>query len=168
MSTLVESSTGSEAARVHLYCRETLPAPVEKRPDDVTSRLSTLEQTGVVKSYERHTWPTRVPLAECSDDLRETYLEFSVWAATTDRLLTPFFTVRECYLPGEPERTDWIALPALCLAIYRGDTLEAVYPHRDESDYWTVEDALDHLERAAIEPSSRDQPTTAGSSVLSA
>lgn len=131
--------------RVELYERSELPPPAEQQVDAVHSRLVALAEQGDVESVDRSEWVKKTPLDGCDPDLRDTYLSFTNWARETGTRLTPFFQTRECFTPDEEDYTDWLVLPAFCLAIYEGDSLSAVYPHADETETQTVQDGVQTL-----------------------
>jgi len=146
MDEQITFGTTERSVRAVLYKREELPEPVATRVAAVEQQLEAVAKRGNIESVEVRTWCSREPLQECSDSLQNVYSEFALWAATTGRSLTPFFSIRRCYTTGKTERCDWLVLPALCLALYEDDTLRAVYPHLEKSGYRTVEDGLAFLE----------------------
>lgn len=130
------------SVRVVLYERSELPPPAEERADSVHDRLRALADGGDVGAVERAAWAKRVPVGDCEGDLRDRYLTFTAWADRHDVRLTPFFQTRECFSPEEGGWADWLVLPAFCLAVYRGESVAAVYPHADGAETRTVEDGL--------------------------
>ena len=136
--------------RVVLYTRNELPPPAEEQCELVYSRLQELAD---VSDIERTEWDKRTPVDGCDTDLRDTYLAFTNWASETGRELTPFFRTRECYTPEQERHTDWLVMPALCLAVYDDGNLTAVYPHTDGTETKTVEDGVDELERRSHDSS---------------
>ena len=134
---------------VRLYVRESLPTPAAQRAGTVSERLETLATTGVVASVEEVTWPNRVP-GDVPSDPRAVFHQVSGWAAEHGVELSPFFSTRECYRPGDTDRTDWLVLPALCLLVHEDGDPVAVYPHRKGDTVRTVEDGLDALAEGAV------------------
>lgn len=132
--------------RAVLYSRKELPPPAASRITSVEHRLESLGEEANIEFVGTRTWCNRAPLHHCERSVRELFTEFSLWAESTGRSLTPFFSVRECYSTGETNREDWVVLPTLCLAVYEGERLRAVYPHRTESSSFTVDDGLGLLE----------------------
>jgi len=139
-----------------LYERRELPPPATERVTAVYERLESLVDAGHIDSVSREEWVKRTPLDDCDDDIRDTYLSFTSWANRRGGRLTPFFQTRKCFTPAEGEHTDWLVLPAFCLAVYGDDGVSAVYPHADDSDTHTVEDGLQAL------LTETDEETTAG------
>jgi hypothetical protein len=54
------------------------------------------------------------------------------------------------------ERGDRLVLPALCVAIYRNETLQTVYPHSTPQGSRTVLDCLDAIETVETDPDPDD------------
>lgn len=137
--------------RVELYVRDELPPPANQQSAEIRTRLQRLDREGVIKELLARKWPSRTPLAGVSPRIRDVYLSFTQWEATGELSLRPFFGTRECFSPREGERTDWLVLPAICLAVYVDDSLEMVYPHSAETGSCTVEDGVTWLERHLLD-----------------
>jgi hypothetical protein len=136
---------------VELHVRSELPSPAEAQAEQVYERLAVLSGQGAIDGLERTTWPNRTPTGSPEGDLRDTYLRFQEWAERNGHSLSPFFQTRECYTPDCDGWADWLVTPALCLAVYEGDSVTAIYPHADGQKTRTVQDGLDALERALSE-----------------
>lgn len=151
--------------RARLHVRETLPDPVRGGRKRVTDRLSELVAAGALGEYDVVTWDKRVP-ADGSGDTgtRDVYLAFEAWAQERDVELSPFFETRECYSRETGERGTWVVLPALCLSIYEGSELVAVYPHRDGDTSRSVWTGIESLENGAETERTTDEgdPLLAG------
>ena len=143
MTTESHDRGGSRTAT--LYVREGLPTPTRQRAAAVSRRLGGLAAADVVDAVDERTWPKRIPAEGTASGLRGTYRRFADWADDAGVDLRPFFHTRECYVTGETDRTDWLVLPALCLAVSEGDDIVAVYPHRDGDEVRTVEDGIESL-----------------------
>jgi len=137
--------------RIELYVRDELPPPATSQSVEIQNRLQRLDREGVLGELLCRRWPNRTPLAGVNPSIRNKYLAFTQWEAASELSLRPFFGVRECFSLREGERTDWLVLPAFCLAVYVDDTLEMVYPHNSETGSCTVEDGLAWLERHLLE-----------------
>lgn len=133
--------------RVELFVRDELPPPAIRQSEEIHDRLRRLEHDGAISEVTTRRWPSRTPLAGVSPMIRDRYLRFTQLVADGKLSLRPFFGVRECFSPKEGERTEWLVLPAFCLAVSVDDTLEMVYPHSSEMGNCTVEDGVDWLER---------------------
>jgi hypothetical protein len=136
---------------VEFHARSELPPPAEHRAAQVYEGLTVLAGEGALDGLDRSTWPDRTPVEDPRPELRDAYLAFTEWAKTHGHSLTPFFQTRECYTPEYGGWTNWLVLPALCLAIHEGDELRAVYPHTDDGRTYTVQDGLELLERSLLE-----------------
>lgn len=144
-----------------LYQRTELPPPAVERADYVAERLEDIAERSHIDEVIREEWDKREPLHDCDEDLRDAYLSFQSWADERGVRLTPFFQTRECYSPDEEAHTDWLVVPAFCLAVYDEDGVAAVYPHADDAGTMTVEDGLqallsDGVEGASVEPAAAD------------
>jgi hypothetical protein len=146
---------------VVLYERSELPPPAAQRATAVCERLESFADGGHIDGVTREQWVKRMPLGDADEDLRDTYLRFTSWADENGVRLTPYFQIRQCFTPEAGEHTDWLVMPAFCLAVYDDDGVSAVYPHTDDSGAQTVEDGLQALlgETAgdtAVEPQAAD------------
>ncbi|WP_340102076.1 HTH domain-containing protein [Salinibaculum salinum] len=142
----MHSNKREGSIEVVLYERTELPPPAAERADCVHDRLVELEENGHVDAVTREEWVKRTPVEDCDDELRDTYLSFESWADEEGVRLTPFFQTRECFSSAAGEHTDWLVMPAFCLAVYDGDDVSAIYPHNDDEDgAKTVEDGLQAL-----------------------
>lgn len=138
-----------EATRAELFVRGDLPAPVQRRQENVVSRLDALVASGALDEYSVSSWAKRVPFdadADAGRTERDRFSQFDEWARATGVRLTPFFDARECYSWTTGERRTELVLPAVCLALYDGDDLVCVVPCADESDSVSVTDCLDRLD----------------------
>lgn len=139
--------------RIEFFVRTELPKPAEDQSALLGRRLERLDDRDVAVDVTRREWPERVPVGDCDGWIRDTYLAFTDWADRNGTELTPFFSTRECYTPDRETYTDWLVLPAFCLAVYEDGELNTVYPHKDGTETRTVEDAIDALERELVETS---------------
>jgi len=145
---------------VELYTREELPPPAVEQSEAIYERLENLTHRDGVEEINQETWVKRTPVQGCTDAVRDTYLAMTEWASNADVALDPFFQTRECYSATEEGWTDWIVLPAICLAIYEDGDLSAVYPHRDGAETRTVADGVQQLERSVLD-SAEQSPVVA-------
>lgn len=140
-----------EGVRVELYARSSLPSVAQRRRETVERRLDELVDAGHVGALETETWNKKVPLDEPSFE-RDRYAEFEQWAGDVGVSLVPFFDTRDCYSMDTGERGDRLVLPAICLAIYRDETLQTVYPHSTPQGSRTVLDCLNAIETVETDP----------------
>jgi hypothetical protein len=136
---------------VEFHVRSELPPPAEHRATQVYEGLTVLAAEGALDRLDRSTWPNRMPVEDPRPELRDAYLAYTRFAETQDKSLAPFFQTRECYTPEYGGWTDWLVLPAMCLAVYENDELAAVYPHTDGQETYTVQEGLELLERSLLE-----------------
>ncbi len=129
--------------RAVLFVREELAPPARERVRSVERRLDDLEARGTLEAVDVAHWAKRVPVAECANGTRETYLNFEAWATDAGARLTPSFQTRECYTRDGSGTTDWLVVPTMCLAVYEAGDLAAVYPHARGDETATVEDGLE-------------------------
>ncbi|MFB6179505.1 MAG: HTH domain-containing protein [Halorientalis sp.] len=149
----------STGTRVELYARKTLPKVATKRRDEVATRLNELASAGHVSQVEIHSWNKKVPhdVACHEQTLYETFTE---WADEVGVDLAPFFDTRNCYSMETGDRGDRLVLPALCLAVYRDDTLQSVYPHSTNDGSRSVMDCLRAIESARRHAPDQSSETT--------
>jgi hypothetical protein len=140
------SADGStDGTRVELYARSSLPTVATRRRDEIAGRLKELAETEHVSQVAIHNWQKKVPLAKSSREL-ELHETFETWAEEVGVSLGPFFETRECYAMDTGEKGERLVMPALCLAVYREDRLQSVYPHSTNDGARTVMDCLNAIE----------------------
>lgn len=141
----MDTINNEKIGRAVLFERRELPPPARDQANCIHSTLQTLAADGEIGGVERAEWVKRTPIEEFDSDLRDTYLSLQAWADREGVRLTPFFQTRECFSPEAGERTDWLVLPAFCLALYGDEGVTAVYPHSDGGETKTVCDGLQAL-----------------------
>ncbi len=140
----------TDRSRTHavVYLRSLAPSVIDETRDHL-SRLESLVEEGSLLGYEVELWGDAIscdPTYPAGRELCETVERFERWAEDRGCSLEPGFSRGEiCSLVSE-ETHDVIRPPMVCLAVYEGETLAAVYPHRDGSTR-TVADGLADLER---------------------
>lgn len=142
---------GESAPRVRLFAQGFAPNGAEGVPASIYDRLRRLEAEGVIDDCEVEVWGRKVPRRLGDDrpaiatDLLDRIDEFRAWADRTGASLDRCFhesTVRS-ELTDEV-RTE-VRLPVVCLAVYDGDDLTAVFPHAEAGEEYTVADGLEAL-----------------------
>ena len=73
-------------------------------------------------------------------DMSDTVAEFRQWADMNGYTLQPAFEWRSAGSADAGERQ--IVTPLITLALYRGERLEAVYPHVDGNEVNTIHDGV--------------------------
>lgn len=150
-----------EGIRVELFARSSLPTVAQRRRATVEQRLEELVDVGHVDELASTTWAKKVPLGEPSAEHRQ-YEAFTAWADDIGVSLHPFFDTRDCYSMETGERGEWLVLPALCIAIYRDDRLQTVYPHSTPRGSRTVLDCLTAIETVDAAPRDFEREVTDG------
>ncbi|QCC49963.1 HTH domain-containing protein [Halapricum salinum] len=119
-----ETTRGGQR-RVELVVRDDLPEPVESRLERLSARLDQLVAASEIDSYARYRWSKH----QSFDAAESRYVSFREWARDAGVQLSPGFDSRACYsmVTGECEQS--LVVPVVCLAVYDGDEIEAVYPH---------------------------------------
>ncbi|MHB9286346.1 HTH domain-containing protein [Halobacteriales archaeon Cl-PHB] len=116
-------------------------------------RMQDLEAQGVFDAA--HLAATWEGVATYETDFRSeairTYEEFADWADANDFSLEPTFDRRPRFVPGSEELQECVVFPVVSLAIYEGETLQAVLPSTDELSHYTVHEALEGFERGDID-----------------
>lgn len=131
---------------VELFVRVSVVEEIDDRIAKVVDKLRTLETAGILDEFCVRAWHRSIPMNlqfvehAAGIDVLAKYDEFSTWAADNGCSLSPFFDHR---LSKESEH---LVLPIMCLSIYgRNDRLEAVYPHANGDETYSVEDGLNAL-----------------------
>lgn len=122
--------------------------------DPVEEHLSSLERLadrGVVDGLDVYAWPSEVVLSEYTEhlDVVRAFRTFQEWATRWAVHLDPAFRLadRSSELTGEAREV--LRTPALCLAVAVDGRLREVFPHRSGGRTYTVDDAIEALERRA-------------------
>jgi hypothetical protein len=140
-----------EGTRAELFSRSTLPRAAASRRDAIADRLRRLAADGHVSTVAFDSWTGKVPI-DASAPERDRYERFDDWADEVGVALDPFFETRECYSTTDGSRGTFLVLPALCLALYRDDRLQTVYPHSTPTGARSVMDGLNAIETVRTDP----------------
>lgn len=116
---------------------------------DVLNRFRRLETESVLaKANVAGEWQR---IRTLDEDKRngaiETYREFAEWAERNDHSLSPAFERRTRSYLGLDQVDDVVVFPAVSLAIYEGEDLQAVFPCAHDEETYSVPDCLDAFER---------------------
>ena len=131
-------------ARLELFARSSAPAAARERQSAAAERLRALDdyEDVVIRSWEK-----RVSIdGRENDGTHEVYEAFAEWAREHGVDLCPFFDTRECHSSFTGDSYTALVLPVMCLAVYDGDRLSAVFPHAGDEGPVAIGDALDALE----------------------
>lgn len=149
--------TGGRELGVVMFVRAgTLAGPVE----EAVERLRRLDAEEVVDDVTVRGWPDEVLLGAGDTDSEtvEAYERFVAWAAREDSSIAPAFDVRTQHSRLTGESGEVLRTPVMCLAVYEGDRLAAVFPHVDREGCHTVPDAVDALAAGEFEEITGDRP----------
>lgn len=134
--------------RVELYLRGDTYGTYEAQ-QDVLDRVRSLEERGALDGADVSNWARRVRTraGDSREEALATVERFEAWAEANDYGLEPGFERRErASLLGECAE-EVVTFPVVCLAVHRGDALQAVFPCSDGERTYTVGDCLDAFER---------------------
>lgn len=137
-----------EPGRIDVFLRAAVPTAARDRQEEVLARLGRLRTEGRI-AFDVHTWERRVRRDRsdaASMTALRTFDEFAAWARDNGVGLVPFFMAREHDAWFDEQAYDELVLPIVCLAVYGGDQLRAVYPHTGADRSYSVDDLLTALE----------------------
>lgn len=148
-------SNDTDPPRVEFRVREHTPAGVYDRQQAVYERLQQLQEAGMISDVSVEVWEKQVSTGSDTDpdetdhgvrSVRNTYQAFEDWATRNGHALTPAFDTRECGTLVSTDRREVIVFPVMCLAVYDGEEIGAVFPCSTGDDIRTVEDGLAAIE----------------------
>lgn len=152
----------SDRPRVELFVRTLAPTGAMGRQEAVVERLLALERRGGIAAVELTVWGSAVTLdSSCASvgsgvAVARRVRRFRRWARDRDVSLEPALATRTVDSSITGESYERVSLPRLCLAVYEGADLLAVYPHRRGDETRSLGDGIAALEAAADTPSTRD------------
>lgn len=143
-----ELSIPGSGARLCLFVRSSTPTAARERQSVAVERLRALaDGDDRIEDVAVRSWAKRIPVdGRDREATHAVYAAFSTWAREHDVELSPFFETRECHSTITGCSHTALVLPVLCLAVYEGDRLSAVFPHIDGTRAVAVGDALDAFE----------------------
>lgn len=135
--------------RAELRLRELAPRGVDGTKERLVGRLEALANADALDSYSIDTWGADAVL-EGTDDplsrrLREPYDELEDWAEEHGRSLESGFLRREQGSIVDEESREVVSFPLFSLVVYDDAGIEAVYPHRNGDQVYTIRDGLERL-----------------------
>lgn len=140
-------TTTTTTRQAVLYLRSIESSGISDVQRRIMNRLEELAADGLLASADYEVWGQGIPATGGpKSHVHAIYDEMSEWADENDRSLTPAFEVRKTQPMGTDEQREVISFPMLCLAIYEGDEVEAVFPHADGDRVYTIDDGLAALE----------------------
>lgn len=136
---------------VDLWLRENPPYCVRDVQEETYEKLQPLQENGIIASFSCYLWTNietspRKTSTEHAAICCEKIAEFEDWANGHGYTLRPGFQTREISAMLTDETREEFVPPILCLAVYKDNTLEAVFPHTDGECVRTVADGVEHLE----------------------
>ena len=137
----VHETERNEDITVQVYVR---PGLLLEPLDAKIVTLQRLEANGDIDGVTIQAWPDTVPLSDPTpySEVVDIFDRFTQWAERHDVSITPPFGVRtQSTLASEMTRRV-LTTPMMCIAVYGGRTLTAVYPHADGDDRYSVTDAI--------------------------
>lgn len=144
----------ADSVRAVLRLRTLGPSGLNPPQIEVIDRIQALTEgeDGPIADLDIDIWGASMginqPDARDPGSEYETITEFEQWADEHGCTLRPAFERRSTDSAAENEanREDAITPPLLCLAVYNGETIEAVYPHVDGEEVYTIHDGVEVLE----------------------
>lgn len=150
------------SVRAVLRVRTLAPYGFSETQTEIMDRLQTLREDGPITELDIDVWGATMG-ADRSDDSavspeRQRVAEFEQWATDHDCTLRPAFDRRtSSSLLEQDDPKQIIVLPLICLGIYEERTVQAVYPHVDREEVYTIHDGVEALE--SMRKRSEDTPT---------
>jgi len=137
----------SDKRRVDVFLRVSVPFDARARQLVTLARLQALRARGLIDEVTVDTWANRVTDSQPETTLALAALDgFERWANAHRATLTPGFESHESHSGFTGQRFRTTVFPVVCLAVYDGDHLCAVYPHSTEHGCVTVADGLALIE----------------------
>ena len=137
-----------DSVRAALRLRTLGPSGLNPPQIKVIDRLQTLTENGPIAELDVDVWDAPMDPSETDirdpEPTRDTITEFKQWADQHGYTLRPAFNWRSAESANN-ERGQVIT-PLITLAVYTGEHLQAVYPHMDGDDVWTIHDGIEVLE----------------------
>jgi len=126
---------------VQVYVR---PGLLLEPLDATVATLQQFETDGVIDGVTVQAWPDTVPLSDPTpySEVVDIFERFTLWAEQHDVSITPPFGVRTQSTITSDATRRVLSTPMLCLAVYDGRALSAVYPHADGDDQYSVTSAI--------------------------
>jgi hypothetical protein len=142
----------ADSVQAVLRLRTLGPSGLNPPQTAVIDRLQTLTEDGPIADLDIDIWGPSMGITQDDCDpegARETVAEFKQWADEQGCTLRPAFEWRSAESAADGEGR--IVTPLITLAVYddSGERLQAVYPHVDGDEVWTIHDGLEALESMA-------------------
>lgn len=148
--------------RVEGYIR---PQMVMEPIDTKIETLQRLTTTDHIDDFSLHGWPEKIALSERTpySEALDAFKRMETWATEQGASIQPPFSVRTTTTTITNETRTLLRTPILCLAMYTGDQMAAVFPHSRGDEQYSVTDAIsalrtDELELFPFTPDSEARP----------
>lgn len=142
------------------------PSGLNPPQTKVIDRLQTLSQAeeSPIADLDVDIWGASMGITQTDNrdpgDTRDRVAEFAEWADEHDCTLRPAFDWRSADSPPEDQTRQQISTPLITLAVYSGSHLQAVYPHMDGDEVYTIHDGIKALESLPRETEQRGDEET--------
>lgn len=152
--------------RAVVRLRTLSPSGLNPPQTEVIDRLQTLsqEEESPIADLGVDIWGASMGITQTDSrdpgDTRERVAEFAQWADEHDCTLRPAFDWRSADSPTEDHTRQQIITPLITLAVYTGTHLQAVYPHMDGDEVYTIHDGIEVLESLPGETEQRGDEET--------
>lgn len=138
-----------QGPRIELWVRDCAPSGATNVQDTDCGRLQQIKDEGKITDVPMNVWGGRID-AEAADTMeggvspaREAVDTFETWASEHGYSLQPAFETRAIGSLVTDETREVIVPPIICLAVYDGNDLQAVFPYSDGEAVHTVSECLD-------------------------
>lgn len=141
----------------HAAVRLRVPTPddISEVQNDLIGRLQQLVADGLLTHIDIAVWGPAIeatpPDPTDPSSAREMFLEFDHWARSHGYTLAPAFYRRTAGSLVDEYHPEIIMCPLICLGIYKGETVDAVYPYSDGDRVYTIHDGIKELESQSKE-----------------
>ena len=146
-------------SRVELFVKTLAPVENYAAQDRLVSTLTELEARDALGGFTITVWGDRIctegelSTVDCGKHIVETIGDFYAFAADEGISISQFFTNRTVSASLSGQSFNCIVPPNQCTAMYQGDELVGVFPCVIDGEVYTVRDAIERFEVAALEDS---------------
>lgn len=140
-----------------MYVRSLAPVGCRDRQDAVVDQLRDLRRRGRIDDVDLTVWGDSVCLegpnarVGAGRQIVDRIITFRRWCEDADVSIDPFFEDATVDSSVTDECFRRIVPPMMCLAIYAGEELAAIYPCVEDGETLSVEEGLTALERPEAE-----------------
>jgi len=151
---------GDAGLRVEVRVRDAVHPSAQEPIADVRARVDELARAGHLDDAETVVWGRHLPLETDGDTgaVLEPFRRFRAWALRTGVDLEPAFRVHETSTLGGEAAYSVVTVPLVCVAVYDGADVRAVYPHADAEGVVTVERGLERIAAGRLDAQTSGTP----------